>query len=56
MVIYVKGKCISKNYVHAIRSACGEVDAKELLIRKYRWNKSTIIDIEWELHAQYIKK
>ena len=56
MAIYVKGKYIPNNYVHAIRSACGKTDAKEFLMRKYRWNKLTIIDIEWELHAQYIKK
>ena len=56
MEIYVKGKYIPNNYIHAIMSACGETDAKEFLMRKYRWNQSTIIDIEWELHAQYIKK
>ena len=37
MAIYVKGKYIPNNYVHAIRSACGKTDAKEFLMRKYRW-------------------
>ena len=56
MAISVKGKYIPKNYVNVIRSACGETGIKAFLMSKHRWNKSTISDIEWELHAQYIKK
>ena len=56
MVIYVKGNYIPNNHVHAIVSACGEMDAKAYLMRKHHWNKSAITDIEWESHAQYIKK
>ena len=56
MAIFVKGNYIPNNYVHAIRSANRETDAKEFLMQKYRWNKSTITDIEWECHAQYIKR
>ena len=55
IAIYVKGNYIPNNYVHDIRSACGETDAKAFLMRKYHWNKATIIDIEWEFHTQYIK-
>ena len=54
--IYVNGNYIPNNYVHSIRDACGENDAKAFLIHKYQWNNSTIANIEWELHAKYIKK
>ena len=43
MANYVKGKYIPNNYVNTICSA--------FLMRKHRWNKSTISDIEWELQA-----
>ena len=58
MAIYVKGKKTTSQTIMFMLfwSACGETDAKDFLTRKYHWNKSTITDIEWELHAQYIKK
>ena len=54
--IYVNGNYIPNNYVQSIRSTCGEKDAKDFLMKKCQWNNSTIADIEWELHAKYIKK
>ena len=56
LAIYVNGNYIPNNYVHSIWAACGEKDAKDFLMHKYQWNNSTIADIEWELHAKYIKK
>ena len=56
LAIYVNGNYIPNNYIQSIRSACGENDAKDFLMNKYQWITSTIADIEWELHANYIKK
>ena len=56
LAIYVNGKYIPNNYINSIRAACGEKDAKAFLMRKYQWTTATIEDIEWELHAKYIKK
>ena len=56
MVIYINGNYAPTNYVADICFYCGEKEAKEFLIHKYRWRKSTISDIEWDLHTNFIKK
>ena len=56
MAIYINGNYDPNNYVAGIRSYCGEKEAKYFLINKYRWRKSTIFDIEQDLHANFIKK
>ena len=56
MEIYINGSYTPNNYVASISSSYGEKGAKEFLINKYRWSKSIISDIEWDLHANFIKK
>ena len=56
MAIYINGNYTPNNYVAGIFSYCGEKEAKGFLINKYRWSKSTISDIKWDLHVNYIKK
>ena len=56
MEIYINGKYTSKKYVAGIYSYCGEKKATYFLINTYRWSKSTIADIKWDLQANFIKK
>ena len=49
MAIYINETYAPKHYVAEIHSYCGEKEAKDFLINKYRWKKSTISDIEWNL-------
>ena len=54
MAIYINENYTPNNYVAGIHSYCGEKEAKGFIINKYRWIKSTISDIEWDLHANFI--
>ena len=56
LALYINGKYIPNNYIYAIRSSCGEKQAKSFLMNKHRWSKSTINDIERDLCANFIKK
>ena len=56
LALYINGKYIPNNYITAVRSYCGEKQAKAFLMKKHRWSKSIIDDIEWDFCANFIKK
>ena len=56
LALYINGKYIPNNYITTVRSSCGEKQVKSFLMKKHRWIKSIIDDIDWNFCANFIKK
>ena len=49
--IYIHQKYIHFNFQQRVRDRCNEQEAKSFLQSKYKWNPSTIQNIEWNLRS-----